>query len=111
MVLHRDESSRIQVEQRLPSKLHWYRYRSIPNFGGDGPTLARKKLGFLPKKVFQKWVCCAVRRVTTEDPEKGFTPDYGKILSYRSSAGFGVRLDGAMGDTVQLLPHFTILYW
>ena len=27
---------------------------------------------------------------------KDFTPDYGKILSYRSAAGFGVRLDGAM---------------
>lgn len=34
-------------------------------------------------------------RVTTEDPAKGFLPDYGKISTYRSPAGFGVRLDGA----------------
>ena len=32
-------------------------------------------------------------RVTTEDPENNFTPDYGKIAVYRSAAGFGIRLD------------------
>ena len=36
-------------------------------------------------------------RVTTEDPENKFMPDYGKILAYRSPGGFGVRLDGGMG--------------
>ena len=33
-------------------------------------------------------------RITTEDPENGFTPDYGRITAYRSAAGFGLRLDG-----------------
>lgn len=33
-------------------------------------------------------------RVTTEDPANGFAPDNGKITSYRSSGGCGVRLDG-----------------
>ncbi|MBX3742613.1 MAG: pyruvate carboxylase [Akkermansiaceae bacterium] len=37
-------------------------------------------------------------RVTTEDPEKNFAPDYGRILNYRSAAGFGIRLDAASGD-------------
>jgi pyruvate carboxylase len=32
-------------------------------------------------------------RVTTEDPENNFIPDYGVISAYRSPAGFGVRLD------------------
>jgi pyruvate carboxylase len=32
-------------------------------------------------------------RVTTEDPENNFIPDYGAITAYRSPAGFGVRLD------------------
>jgi pyruvate carboxylase len=32
-------------------------------------------------------------RVTTEDPENNFIPDYGRITAYRSPAGFGVRLD------------------
>ncbi len=34
-------------------------------------------------------------RVTTEDPASGFVPDYGKLQTYRSPAGFGIRLDGA----------------
>ena len=34
-------------------------------------------------------------RVTTEDAANGFVPDYGKIQTYRSPAGFGIRLDGA----------------
>jgi pyruvate carboxylase len=34
-------------------------------------------------------------RVTTEDPANHFIPDYGKIHTYRSPAGFGIRLDGA----------------
>jgi pyruvate carboxylase len=33
--------------------------------------------------------------VTTEDPVNNFVPDYGKIHTYRSPAGFGIRLDGA----------------
>jgi pyruvate carboxylase len=33
-------------------------------------------------------------RVTTEDPENKFIPDFGRITHYRSPAGFGVRLDG-----------------
>jgi pyruvate carboxylase len=33
-------------------------------------------------------------RVTTEDPEQNFAPDYGKLSTYRSPAGFGIRLDG-----------------
>src|SRR5688500_4955090 len=36
-------------------------------------------------------------RITTEDPENKFVPDYGRILAYRSPGGFGVRLDGGMG--------------
>ena len=33
-------------------------------------------------------------RVTTEDPANNFAPDTGKITSYRSAGGFGIRLDG-----------------
>jgi pyruvate carboxylase len=32
-------------------------------------------------------------RVTTEDPENNFIPDYGRVTAYRSPAGFGIRLD------------------
>lgn len=33
-------------------------------------------------------------RITTEDPEANFTPDYGRITAYRGATGFGIRLDG-----------------
>ena len=36
-------------------------------------------------------------RVTTEDPQNNFMPDTGKIQVYRSSGGFGVRLDAGNG--------------
>ncbi|HLK71259.1 MAG TPA: pyruvate carboxylase, partial [Steroidobacteraceae bacterium] len=32
-------------------------------------------------------------RITTEDPNNNFIPDYGRLTAYRSPAGFGVRLD------------------
>ena len=38
-------------------------------------------------------------RVTTEDPENNFIPDYGKISAYRSPAGFGIRLDAGTAYT------------
>ncbi len=33
-------------------------------------------------------------RVTTEDPENDFLPDYGRIIAKREATGFGIRLDG-----------------
>jgi pyruvate carboxylase len=38
-------------------------------------------------------------RITTEDPENGFIPDYGQISAYRSPAGFGIRLDAGTAYT------------
>ncbi len=33
-------------------------------------------------------------RITTEDPQNNFVPDYGRITAYRGATGFGIRLDG-----------------
>ncbi|HYG90182.1 MAG TPA: pyruvate carboxylase [Azospirillum sp.] len=33
-------------------------------------------------------------RLTTEDPDNNFIPDYGRITAYRGANGFGIRLDG-----------------
>jgi len=38
-------------------------------------------------------------RITSEDPENNFIPDYGKIAAYRSPAGFGIRLDAGTAYT------------
>ena len=45
-------------------------------------------------------------RLTTEDPENKFTPDYGRILAYRSTGGFGIRLDGGMGYAGSVITPF-----
>jgi len=49
-------------------------------------------------------------RVTTEDPANNFIPDYGKIHTYRSPAGFGIRLDGgsAYGGAI-ITPYYDSL--
>jgi pyruvate carboxylase len=46
-------------------------------------------------------------RITTEDPAAGFRPDTGKITTYRSPGGGGIRLDGGTIDPgTQISPHF-----
>jgi len=45
-------------------------------------------------------------RVTTEDPENSFAPDYGKLTTYRSPAGFGIRLDGGTAYAGAVLVPF-----
>lgn len=49
-------------------------------------------------------------RITTEDPENAFRPDYGRLTAYRSPAGFGIRLDGgsAYGGAV-ITPYYDSL--
>ena len=46
-------------------------------------------------------------RITTEDPASGFRPDTGKITTYRSPGGGGIRLDGGtINPGTQISPHF-----
>ncbi|MDR2996888.1 MAG: pyruvate carboxylase, partial [Microbacterium sp.] len=46
-------------------------------------------------------------RITTEDPAQGFRPDTGKITTYRSPGGAGIRLDGGtVHQGAQISPHF-----
>src|SRR5437868_6656171 len=49
-------------------------------------------------------------RITTEDPENHFIPDYGRITTYRSPGGFAVRLDGGNGfGGAVITPYFDSL--
>jgi pyruvate carboxylase len=49
-------------------------------------------------------------RVTTEDPDRHFIPDYGRITTYRSAGGFAVRLDGGNGfGGAVITPYFDSL--
>ncbi|MGY8643864.1 MAG: pyruvate carboxylase [Verrucomicrobiales bacterium] len=45
-------------------------------------------------------------RITTEDPENNFAPDYGRIMNYRSAAGLGIRLDAGAGDAGSIITPY-----
>src|SRR5207244_13083626 len=49
-------------------------------------------------------------RITTEDPENNFIPDYGRLTTSRSAAGFGIRLDGGTAVPGAIItPYFDSL--
>jgi pyruvate carboxylase len=49
-------------------------------------------------------------RITSEDPTNGFRPDTGRIITYRSPGGAGVRLDGGTVHAgAEVSPHFDSL--
>ena len=49
-------------------------------------------------------------RITTEDPSADFRPDTGKITTYRSPGGAGIRLDGGtVSQGAQISPYFDSL--
>jgi len=54
---------------------------------------------------------CAIQcRVTTEDSRNNFSPDTGKITTYRSGSGFGVRLDAGNAFTgAEISPYYDSL--
>ena len=45
-------------------------------------------------------------RVTTEDPQNNFIPDYGRITAYRGATGFGIRLDGGTAYSGALITRY-----
>jgi pyruvate carboxylase len=69
-----------------------------------GQTLA--ELGLTQDQIHLRGVALQCR-ITTEDPASGFRPDTGKISTYRSPGGAGVRLDGGtVASGAQISPHF-----
>ncbi|GAA4487325.1 pyruvate carboxylase [Microbacterium panaciterrae] len=69
-----------------------------------GETLG--ELGLLQEDIHQRGAALQCR-ITTEDPTQGFRPDTGKITTYRSPGGAGIRLDGGtVHQGAQISPHF-----
>ena len=69
-----------------------------------GQTLA--ELGLLQEQIHLRGAALQCR-ITTEDAASGFRPDTGKITTYRSPGGAGVRLDGGtIASGAQISPHF-----
>ena len=45
-------------------------------------------------------------RITTENPENNFVPDYGRIMAYRGAFGFGIRVDGGTAYSGAVVTRF-----
>jgi pyruvate carboxylase len=65
----------------------------------EGARLGTAESGVPPQEEIRIGAHALQCRVTTEDPENNFIPDYGKITAYRSPAGFGIRLDAGTAYT------------
>jgi pyruvate carboxylase len=72
----------------------------------QGHSLFSAEVGMPPQGEIPRHGFAIQCRVTTEDPENKFAPDYGRILTYRSAGGFGLRLDGGMGFAGAVITPF-----
>jgi pyruvate carboxylase len=101
---------RIQVEHTVTEMVTGVDLVRAQILVAEGHALGREPMN-LPKQESLPLYGAALQcRVTTEDPEKGFAPDYGKISTYRSPAGFGIRLDGGTAYAgASLAPYYDSL--
>ncbi|RSL31109.1 pyruvate carboxylase [Salibacterium salarium] len=101
---------RIQVEHTITEMITGVDIVQSQLYIAAGKTLHDKELA-LPNQDNIKTNGYAIQsRVTTEDPSNNFLPDTGKINAYRSSGGFGVRLDAGNGfQGAVITPHYDSL--
>jgi pyruvate carboxylase len=88
---------RIQVEHTVTEVITGLDLVRAQILIAQGYSLHGPEVGMPPQDQIPRNGYAIQCRVTTEDPENKFMPDYGKILAYRSPGGFGIRLDGGMG--------------
>ncbi len=100
---------RVQVEHTITEMITGVDIVTTQLLIAQGKDL-HKEIG-LPTQDQVKMNGSAIQcRITTEDPLNGFMPDTGKIDTYRSPGGFGVRLDvGNAYAGAVVTPHFDSL--
>jgi pyruvate carboxylase len=101
---------RVQVEHTITELITGIDIVQSQILISEGYSLKDKKIGIPSQELIPVHGYAIQCRVTTEDPEKEFIPDTGRILAYRSGGGFGVRLDGGNGYTGAVIsPHYDSL--
>ncbi len=100
---------RIQVEHTVTEEVTGVDLVKAQIVVSEGGRIGQSD--FLPAQADIRFAGHALQcRVTTEDPEKGFTPDYGKLGAYRSAAGAGIRLDAGTAYTGAIItPYYDSL--
>lgn len=84
---------RIQVEHTVTEEVTGFDIVRTQILIAQGHRLNDEEVGIPPQEQIHTTGFAMQCRVTTEDPENHFRPDYGRISHYRSAAGLGIRLD------------------
>ncbi|MGZ8921377.1 MAG: pyruvate carboxylase, partial [Limisphaerales bacterium] len=97
---------RIQVEHTVTEMITDIDLVRSQILVAQGRSLHGAELDLPPQDKIPRMGYAIQSRVTTEDPENKFIPNYGRILTYRSAAGFGIRLDGGMAEAGSVITPF-----
>jgi pyruvate carboxylase len=101
---------RIQVEHTVTEMITGRNLVQAQILVAQGKKLSDPEIGIASQADVQMRGYAIQCRVTTEDAQNGFAPDYGVLKAYRSPGGAGVRLDAgsAYGGAV-ITPHYDSL--
>ena len=98
---------RIQVEHTVTEMVTGIDLVKTQIFIAAGYKLDSKQIKIYEQESLSTYGFALQCRITTEDPENNFTPDYGTITTYRSAAGMGIRLDaGSVYQASKISPFF-----
>ncbi len=101
---------RIQVEHTVTEMVTGVDLVKSQIFIAGGYKLSDKQIKIYDQESLSVRGFALQCRITTEDPENDFKPDYGTITTYRSAAGFGIRLDvGSVYQGAKISPFFDSL--
>ena len=84
---------RIQVEHTVTEEVTGIDIVKSQIMVAQGGRLSDSTIGIVDQNNVQCIGFAIQCRVTTEEPENNFMPDYGRITHYRSASGMGIRLD------------------
>ena len=84
---------RIQVEHTVTEAVTGVDIVKCQILVAQGHKLSEPEVGLASQEDVRTYGYALQCRVTTEDPENRFLPDYGRIAHYRSAGGMGMRLD------------------
>ncbi|PCI54685.1 MAG: pyruvate carboxylase [Alphaproteobacteria bacterium] len=85
---------RIQVEHTVTEQVTGIDLVKAQIMIADGGKIGAPETGIPLQKDIRLNGHALQCRITTENPEDNFIPDYGRITAYRGATGFGIRLDG-----------------
>ncbi len=101
---------RIQVEHTVTEVITGRNLVTAQLLVAQGKKLSDPAIGIGSQSDVQMRGHAIQCRITTEDPQNGFAPDYGVLKAYRSPGGFGVRLDAGSAFTGAVItPHYDSL--